>query len=68
SINPENVVVVDATEAGNHRVIAEVDWDSAFTAVHTDAIYMMESQQYYVDKLENDYPLRNAEYSRAHTP
>jgi DEAD/DEAH box helicase domain-containing protein len=52
SINPENVVVVDATEAGNHRVIAEVDWDSAFTAVHTDAIYMMESQQYYVDKLD----------------
>ena len=52
SINPENVVVVDATEAGNHRVIAEVDWDSAFTAVHTDAIYMVESQQYYVDKLD----------------
>jgi DEAD/DEAH box helicase domain-containing protein len=52
SINPENVVVVDTTEADNHRVIAEVDWDSAFTAVHTDAIYMMESRQYYVDKLD----------------
>ncbi len=52
SINPENIVVVDATEAGAHRVIAEIDWDSAFSAVHDDAIYMVESQQYYVDKLD----------------
>ncbi len=52
SINPENVVVVDATDAGDHRVIAEVDWDSAFTAVHDEAIYMVESQQYHVDKLD----------------
>ncbi len=52
SVNPENVVVVDATEAGSHRVIAEVDWDSAFTTVHDDAIYMVESQQYYVDRLD----------------
>ncbi len=52
SINPENVVVVDATETGSHKVIAEVDWDSAFTTVHDDAIYMVESQQYHVDKLD----------------
>jgi len=52
SSNPENVVVVDATETGNHRIIAEVDWDSAFTTVHTDAIYLMESQQYHVDELD----------------
>lgn len=52
SINPENVVVVDTTDAGKHRVIAEVDWDSAFTALHDDAIYMMESEQYHVDKLD----------------
>jgi len=52
SINPENVVVVDATEAGAHKVIAEIDWDSAFSMVHDDAIYMVESQQYYVDKLD----------------
>ncbi len=38
SINPENIVVVDATDAGNHQVIAEVDWDSAFTSVHAGAI------------------------------
>ncbi|MFB3924521.1 MAG: DEAD/DEAH box helicase [Syntrophales bacterium] len=52
SVNPENVVVVDTTEAGQHRVIAEVDWDSAFTTVHDNAIYMVESQQYHVDKLD----------------
>ncbi len=52
TVNPENVVVVDTTETGNHRVIAEVDWDSAFTTVHEDAIYMVESQQYHVDRLD----------------
>jgi DEAD/DEAH box helicase domain-containing protein len=52
AINPENVVVVDTTETGNHKVIAEVDWDSAFTAVHDGAIYMLASEQYQVDKLD----------------
>ncbi len=52
TINPENIVVVDTTDTGSHRVIAEVDWDSAFTTVHDDAIYMVESQQYHVDKLD----------------
>ncbi len=52
SINPENVVVVDTTDAGDHRVIAEVDWDSAFTTIHQDAIYMLASQQYHVDALD----------------
>jgi len=52
SINPENVVVIDSTEPGKPVVIAEVDWDSAFTSVHDEAIYMMESQQYHVDKLD----------------
>jgi DEAD/DEAH box helicase domain-containing protein len=52
SINPENVVIVDTTDAGNHQVIAEVDWDSAFTGVHDEAIYMMESQHYHVDHLD----------------
>ncbi len=52
TVNPENVVVVDTTNTADHRIIAEVDWDSAFTAVHQDAIYMVESQQYHVDKLD----------------
>jgi DEAD/DEAH box helicase domain-containing protein len=54
SVNPENVVVVDTSETGQHKVIAEVDWDGAFTTVHTDAIYMVESQQYHVDQLDLD--------------
>jgi len=45
-------VVVDTTDASTHRIIAEVDWDSAFTTVHDGAIYLMESQQYHVDKLD----------------
>jgi DEAD/DEAH box helicase domain-containing protein len=52
SINPENVVVIDITDAGAHKVIAEVDWDSAFTTVHKDAVYMVESQQYHVENLD----------------
>ncbi len=61
SINPENVVVVDTTEPGDPQVIAEVDWDSAFTSVHENAIYMMESQAYHVDKLDLE---RNKAYVR----
>ncbi len=52
AINPENVVVVDTTDAANHKVIAEVDWDSAFTFVHDEAIYMLASEQYHVDRLD----------------
>jgi DEAD/DEAH box helicase domain-containing protein len=61
TVNPENVVVVDTTDASSHRIIAEVDWDSAFTTVHDGAIYMMESQQYHVDKLDLE---RNKAYVR----
>ena len=61
TVNPENVVVVDTTDAGSHRIIAEVDWDSAFTTVHDGAIYMVESQQYHVDKLDLE---RNRAYVR----
>ena len=52
SVNPANVVVIDTTEGGHPRVIAEVDWESAFTTVHEEAIYMVESQQYQVEKLD----------------
>jgi DEAD/DEAH box helicase domain-containing protein len=53
-INPENVVVIDTTSTGDHKVIAEVDWDSSYTAVHDSAIYMVESQQYHVDKFDTE--------------
>jgi len=29
SINPDNVVVIDTSETGHPKAIAEVDWDSA---------------------------------------
>ena len=54
SINRDNVVVIDTSETGHPKAIAEVDWDSAFTTVHTDAIYMVESQQYHVNQLDLD--------------
>lgn len=62
NVTAENVVVVDTTQAGDHRVIAEVDWDSAFTTVHQGAIYMVESQQYHVDELDLE---RKKAYVRA---
>ncbi len=52
SINPENVVVIDTTDTGSPRTIAEVDWDGAFTSVHEGAIYMVESESYHVDKID----------------
>src|SRR3989304_2169063 len=52
TVDPENVVVIDATDKANPRTIAEVDWDSAFTSVHEGAIYMVESEAYHVDQLD----------------
>ncbi|HOJ51929.1 MAG TPA: DEAD/DEAH box helicase [Syntrophales bacterium] len=51
SVSPENVVIIDVSTAGRERIIAEVDWDSAFRTVHEGAIYMVESEQYEVIKL-----------------
>ena len=48
---PENVVIVDATP-DRPRVLGEVDLFSAQVLVHERAIYMHESVQYYVDRLE----------------
>jgi len=46
SINPEMLVVVDTTETGKSQGDSRVDWDSAFTTVHDEAIYMLASEQY----------------------
>jgi DEAD/DEAH box helicase domain-containing protein len=48
--NPNNVVIVD--ESDNNRVIGEVDLFSAPLLVHEDAIYIHESQQYQVNRLD----------------
>ena len=48
---PENVVIIDTTP-NRPRVLGEVDLFSAQVLVHERAIYIHESLQYYVDRLD----------------
>jgi DEAD/DEAH box helicase domain-containing protein len=48
---PENVVIID-TSPDRPRVLGEVDLFSAQVLVHDHAIYMHESVQYHVDRLD----------------
>ncbi|MFL5756961.1 MAG: DEAD/DEAH box helicase, partial [Chloroflexota bacterium] len=48
---PENVVIID-TSPDRPRVLGEVDLFSAQVLVHEHAIYMHESVQFHVDKLD----------------
>jgi DEAD/DEAH box helicase domain-containing protein len=50
---PENVVIID-TAGARPRVIGEVDLFAAPTLVHENAIYLHESRQYHVDRLDWD--------------
>ena len=52
SASPENFVIIDTTH--DERVIGEVDYFSAPLLIHEDAIYIHESRQYHVDKLDWD--------------
>ena len=47
----ENVVIID-TSPDRPRVIGEIDLFSAQTLVHEDAIYLHESAQFHVDRLD----------------
>ncbi|MEK6719473.1 MAG: DEAD/DEAH box helicase [Chloroflexota bacterium] len=49
----ENVLIIDTTP-DRPRVIGEVDLFAAQTLVHEDAIYLHESVQYHVDRLDWD--------------
>ncbi len=49
----ENVVIIDTTTAAP-RVIGEIDIFAARTLVHEEAIYLHESVQYHVDRLDWD--------------
>jgi len=51
SAAPENVVIID-TSPDRPRVLGEVDLFSAQVLVHEHAIYIHESIQYHVDRLE----------------
>lgn len=53
SASQDNFVVIDTTEP-DHRVIGETDRFSVLTMLHKDAIYLHESQQYHVDRLDYD--------------
>jgi DEAD/DEAH box helicase domain-containing protein len=53
SAAPENVVIIDTTP-DRPRVLGEVDLFSAQVLVHTNAIYIHESVQYHVDRLDWD--------------
>jgi DEAD/DEAH box helicase domain-containing protein len=53
SASSTNFVVVDTTDARN-QVIAEVDYAWAFTTVHEGAIFMVQSDQFHVDRLDWD--------------
>jgi len=56
NIAEENFVILNADD--NCRAIAEVDFESAPEIIHQDAVYMCESRQYWVEKL--DYEARKA--------
>jgi DEAD/DEAH box helicase domain-containing protein len=53
SVTSTNFVVIDATD-GKNNVIAEVDYAWAFTSIHEGAIYMVQSEQFHVDRLDWD--------------
>jgi DEAD/DEAH box helicase domain-containing protein len=48
----ENVVIIDISETGHHRVIGEMDRFSAPLHLHEEAIYLHEGVQYQVEKLD----------------
>ena len=50
SATPDNVVIIDTTH--EDRVIGEVNLLDAPVMLHDDAIYIHESKQYHVDKLD----------------
>jgi DEAD/DEAH box helicase domain-containing protein len=51
SATPENFVIIDTT-AAEHKVIGEMDLYSAPLLIHDEAIYIHQTQQYHVDKLD----------------
>jgi DEAD/DEAH box helicase domain-containing protein len=52
SVTSDNFIVVDVTN--DHSVIAEVNFPSALTTLHEKAIYLHDSRQYQVERLDYD--------------
>ena len=53
SANPENFVVLNISTV-DHKVIAEVDFDSAPMLIHEDAVYIHQSQTFFIERLDYD--------------
>jgi DEAD/DEAH box helicase domain-containing protein len=57
-VTSDNFVIIDTTggtngeEDGEPEVIGEVDFSSALTTVHPNAIYLHQRQQYHVERLD----------------
>lgn len=56
AVSSDNFVVIDIT--GDHKVIADVSFPTALTALHEKAIYLHEARQYQVERF--DYEGRKA--------
>ncbi len=56
SVTSDNFVIVDTAgrSDGNPEVIGEVDFSSAVSTVHPQAIYIHQGQQYHVERLDFD--------------
>src|SRR5215469_5185815 len=56
SVTSDNFVIIDTTgeDRGKPEVIGEVDFSSALTTVHPEAIYLHQGQQYHVEDLDFD--------------
>ena len=58
SVTSDNFVIIDTTggvngeEDGEPEVIGEVDFSSALTTVHPNAIYLHQGQEYHVERLD----------------
>jgi DEAD/DEAH box helicase domain-containing protein len=61
SVTSDNFVIVDIT--GEPEIIGEVDFTSALTTVHPQAIYLHQGQQYHVERL--DFAERKAYVKKA---
>lgn len=47
----QNFAIIDITDPGKEEVIGEIDYFSAPTMIHKDAIYLHQGRQYYVEDL-----------------
>ena len=63
SVSSDNFVVVD--ETAKPRIVAEVDFTSAVSTLHDKAIYIVEGQQYFVERF--DYEERRATVRQCET-